>query len=265
MKKNWIIMLLVILSMSSPILARNTKIVLSDESGNSKWETIYEPIVVQGKNMLPMRQVFQSVGCSLVWEEENNRAVIYNYEKNKAITIIPNYNVVKNFSNNPDPAITKMDYVGDTILDIEPQNINGTLYVPVRLIEIFGNKVDFNAQNNTITIITEYKDGEYLRAEEKRIKELKQEKSKAEVEQRKESNKGKTLDLDGRVIKKGDIVNRELFSGIVEDINGSRIKVYWNYKSPVIPDRDINTWAMLSGIKYNTSQWIDSNKVLVEY
>ncbi|MFZ5968229.1 MAG: copper amine oxidase N-terminal domain-containing protein [Bacillota bacterium] len=74
----------------------------------------------------------------------------------------------------------------------------------------------------------------------------------------------KPLDENGKEIHIGDVVGKGGFYGSVLDINGTKILVYWDSKTAIIPDQDIDYWTIVMGVKWKSSQWVESKDVEIE-
>ncbi|ULO08976.1 hypothetical protein H1230_09500 [Paenibacillus sp. 19GGS1-52] len=75
----------------------------------------------------------------------------------------------------------------------------------------------------------------------------------------------KPIDQNGVQISVGDRISNGFFYGEVRKVDGGRILVYWDSKNDLyISDEDTDYWAMLSGVKYLSSSWVNASTLTVE-
>lgn len=78
-------------------------------------------------------------------------------------------------------------------------------------------------------------------------------------------NSNKPIDQHGIQINVGDRVSNGFFYGEVQKVDGGRILVYWDSKNDLyISDADTDYWAMLSGVRYLSSSWVNASTLTVE-
>ncbi|OMD89319.1 hypothetical protein BSK49_13120 [Paenibacillus odorifer] len=78
-------------------------------------------------------------------------------------------------------------------------------------------------------------------------------------------NSNKPIDQHGIQINVGDRVSNGFFYGEVQKVDGGRILVYWDSKNDLyISDADSDYWAMLSGVRYLSSSWVNASTLTVE-
>lgn len=78
-------------------------------------------------------------------------------------------------------------------------------------------------------------------------------------------NSNKPIDQNGIQINVGDRVSNGFFYGEVQKVDGGRILVYWDSKNDLyISDADTDYWAMLSGVRYMSSSWVNASTLTVE-
>lgn len=263
MRKRNVALMLISLAIPMSLFAKVPRIVVSDLTGYTKIDTKFTPIELNGKNMLPMRQVFSSVGYEVEYDEKTKMTRISDRECLNRFDIQADNKTLKLYNTDPNSEAVKWEPNGEKILDVAPTNIKGTLYVPVRLVEIFGDTVDFKPERNLITIMAERINSDYIYNENEKITKDKVDLDRLETDSRKELNKGKAVDSAGYVIKVGDLVSRGMFSGQVVKIEDTRVMVDWTYCSPMAGN-DMNKWAMLEGIKFGTKQWMSSESLKID-
>ncbi len=96
------------------------------------------PIVQNGSTLVPLRQTFQALGSTVVWDNATQTITATKDEANINLTI-GNKTAYKN-----NDSFT---------ISVPPQIINGSTYVPLRFVaESFGSEVSFNSATQTITI-----------------------------------------------------------------------------------------------------------------
>lgn len=98
------------------------------------------PVRVDGRTLVPMRNIFEALGAKVVWNEEAQTVMAT--RKDKIITFrVGNSNVI----------------VSDKQMTMEPlsQVVNGRTMVPVRFVsEVLGARVDWDEAANTVRITT---------------------------------------------------------------------------------------------------------------
>ncbi|GEM_PF-4739890 len=94
-----------------------------------------QPILVNGCTMAPIRTVAEAMACDVAWDPETQSVIIIK------------------------PGITAV-FSGNTMLvndteyrfEVEPVILGGTAYVPVRAVEGFGAKVEWNGEEKAVYI-----------------------------------------------------------------------------------------------------------------
>jgi len=168
--------------------------------------------------------------------------------------------VVLNPTNIGEYYLQEGKYVKSKDTSIAGQVINGNLYIPIRAyVEALEGRVLWDGTKNTVMVYTDSADVNYFLSKQKLEPSSNQNSESSNV-----SVSENSLDRNGNEIQIGDIVSSGGFYGNVQQINGSRILVYWDSKSEFIPDKDITFWASINGIRYKSSNWVDSSGVLIE-
>ena len=96
------------------------------------------PILVNGTTMVPIRTVAEAMACQVAWDPETQSVII----------IKPGITAV--FSGNT-MLVNDTEYT----FDVEPVILNGTTYVPVRAVEGFGARVEWNGGERAVYITYE--------------------------------------------------------------------------------------------------------------
>ena len=144
----------------------------------------------------------------------------------------------------------------DIYMSSDPKIINNILMVPLRfIVENFGGFVKWDGENNTVLVFTN--ETEKVRYEEINNKNS----NPVQTEQYSTPTYSNTSES---LIEVGTLVSMGGFYGTVEKVDGSRILVFWDSKSAFIPDKDIDFWALLAGIRYQSHNWVDKKALKVE-
>lgn len=138
-----LILVFSILSFSAVGLAQNEITVLLD---GEKIEFDVLPQIINDRTMVPMRAIFEALGCSVDWVEES-RLVIATYNELIILMMIdmPNM-IVKNIVTGEEKIVE---------LDSPPVIIDNRTLAPARAIsEAIGCTVDWIPETSTVTILT---------------------------------------------------------------------------------------------------------------
>lgn len=141
MKKNKIISLIVTICMllaSIPVVAANDNITVYLDSVRLSFDV--PPQIIDGRTMVPMRKIFESLGAVVTWDEATQTVT------GKKGDIIVNVSInSKTLFKNSVPKV----------LDVAPVIIDGRTLVPARAIaESFDCTVDWIAESRTVKIST---------------------------------------------------------------------------------------------------------------
>ena len=100
--------------------------------------THVQPMIVQSRVMVPVREFFEKVGYEVQWDAENKKATLYKSGKSYIL------------------------YVGNNIIyrdgytffsDVPPQIVSSRIFLPLRaVLEVGGYTVDWDAQNGNVYI-----------------------------------------------------------------------------------------------------------------
>ena len=106
-----------------------------------------EPIIKDGRTLVPLRAIFEAMGMTVLWYPETQSVYAYNAEIAIGLQI------------GNSSATISSDYYGDidVFLDVAPQIINGRTLVPARFIgESSGADVSWLASSRTVVITNSY-------------------------------------------------------------------------------------------------------------
>lgn len=128
-----------VMSFSSSAIAAED---ISIEIKNKKLQTDNAPIIVQGRVLVPLRAVSESLGASIEWKQQQKTAIVTKWSKRASLTIGKKIALVEN---------SAAGEIFDVPLDVTVRTIDNRVYVPLRFIsQQLGYKVDY--KNNTVTI-----------------------------------------------------------------------------------------------------------------
>lgn len=97
-----------------------------------------QPVVQNGRTLVPLRKIFEALGASVGWHDETQTVTSIKGETIVSLTIGSNILKVNN---------------REITLDVTAQTINGRTMVPARAVaEAFGCKVDWDEERNTVVI-----------------------------------------------------------------------------------------------------------------
>lgn len=106
-----------------------------------------QPIVIDGRTLVPMRKLFEELGATVEWDNDRNTAFAYSKGIYVEMPVGENY------------------YMIDEIYftsDVPAQEINGRTFVPLRVIsEAFGMDVDYNETEGRVNLSSTEKIGRY--------------------------------------------------------------------------------------------------------
>lgn len=106
-----------------------------------------KPVMINGCTLVPMRAIFEAMGCDIFWDGNSNPPMIEVRKNNK--TIMDMWIGEKSIQ------IGGCDWI---TADVEPMLINGITYVPVRIIaESLNYNIEWNNSTNTVEISSQNK------------------------------------------------------------------------------------------------------------
>ncbi|OBR66494.1 hypothetical protein A7K91_03350 [Paenibacillus oryzae] len=228
----------------------NDEIKLFDPKSGSK------PIIRQGRTMLPIARVIEEFGGSVTWDGSN-----------KKVTISLDTNLVVLWVGKTKALVNGVEKT----LDVAPTIISGRTMTPLRFVsENLAIQLVWDGENQVIALYQgdfDYLPKSYSSYFAYGVNEV-QNNNSPESENEDLSiqfNKTQPLDKNGRLIHIGDNISAEgMFSGMVKEVQGTKILVYWDTKSIFIPKGDEEFWALVIGISYEANQWIEANKVTIK-
>lgn len=235
----------ILIKVNDPWMYVNEEIKKLDPQGGS------HPVMQDGRTLLPVAAIISEFGGSTVWNAKEQKA---------SITLL---------NNKVDIWIDKKKALVNGVektLDVGPKIIDSRTMVPLRFVsENLGLKIGWDNANLTAGIY--YGDFDTIPSSYSSYFKYKEQQKTTEktVQAEVTYNTTDPLDKKGIRINIGDVVSAEgMFSGSVKDINGSKILVYWDSKSILIPNGDEEFWGLVTGIKYKTNQWLEARTVTVE-
>ncbi|KRE34904.1 copper amine oxidase N-terminal domain-containing protein [Paenibacillus sp. Soil522] len=108
---------------------------------NKQIQTDSPPIIVQGRVLVPLRAVSESLGASVEWNQQKKTATVRKWSEKISLTVGNKTASVEDGLNQP----------GTISLDISVKIVNNRVYVPLRFIsEQYGYKVAW--ENDTVSI-----------------------------------------------------------------------------------------------------------------
>ena len=118
--------------------------------------------IVDGRTMIPLRPIFEALGCEILWDGSNSVIAAYDPDTNKIVSMIINqknlfcadYDLFKPYESNPTSQAT-INFVlaNSSLIDVPPMLIDGRTMVPVRVVsEALGADVEWNGSTRTVTV-----------------------------------------------------------------------------------------------------------------
>ncbi|MED1872060.1 stalk domain-containing protein [Brevibacillus borstelensis] len=268
MKKNILMILMsaiLILSLGQVVTAAQVIKVFIDGT-----EQNYEqsPVLLNGTTLVPLRDLFESLGGHLFWDKDSQTAYVtkgktcLSVQINSTSATVSDYDPDGDACNNP----------RTVRLNTPAKIINGKTMVPLRFAsEYLGAEVLWDQNNSTIQVFSDPNGEEYLKYLVNNYwatpsQSNSQVQQPAVNESPKSTPSNSPIDKNGSIIQVGDRVKFSFFFGEVTKINGGRILVYWDSKDDLwVQDKDVTYMAMLAGIQYKSSSWIDASDLTVQH
>lgn len=171
---------------------------------------------------------------------------VYNFEFNSVSQILTAFNGLTSLKYQVDSTKARVNFKYYDLF-AAPRIENSYVMIPVEFTaNTYGAAVKYDTASNSVYITLEVG---------------------VSVEPKKEefiNPDNKPLDENGNEIHISDTVGKGGFYGTVIDISGTKVLVYWDSKTAVIPDNDIDYWTMLMGVKWKSNQWLESKDVEIE-
>lgn len=138
-----IVIICLIMGMSSTVFADPVKVLVD----NIRLDLPLEPVIVDGRTLVPLRAIFEALGASVRWDQAT-----------RTVTGIQGGRIIR-------LQIDKRTALVDgkkVSLDVAPTIKNGSTLVPVRFIaESLGAKVDWDINTRSVLINSDYPFGKY--------------------------------------------------------------------------------------------------------
>lgn len=211
------------------------------------------PTMVNNRVLLPISNLIKEFGGSTTWNGSQKKVTITLHSRKVVLTLDSR----KAFVN------------GDQVkLDVPPTTIDGRTMVPLRFIsDNLGLQLVWDQKNQIIALYqgdfenvpTEYNDYFLPLNSDNTSDTLPQKNDKPKTDT------DRPVSKQGVTIKVGDRVTLGFFYGEVQKINAGRILVYWDSKDNLwVKESDVEYWAMMAGIRYNSSNWVDASDLTID-
>lgn len=101
-----------------------------------------QPVIEDGRTLVPMRAIFEAMGCEVQWEAASQKITASNSGKTITMNI-----------NNVNMRVAEQAGITNVTLDVPPQIYGGRTLVPVRAIsEALGANVGWDGNTRTVTV-----------------------------------------------------------------------------------------------------------------
>ena len=215
------------------------------------------PVVREGRTLLPIANVIVEFGGNVKWDG-----------KEQKVTVALDGSTVELWIGKKKATVNGVEET----LDVPPSVIGGRTMIPLRFVsDNLGIQLVWDKDNQVIALYRGDFDSLPKSYSSYFIYKTNETNGSSKQETKKDQNSGikynntDPLDDNGKLVRIGDIVSAGgMFSGMVKDINGTKILVYWDSKSMFVPKGDEDFWALVVGIKYKSSQWIEAKEVTIE-
>lgn len=224
------------------------------------------PVIRQGTTLLPIAPIISQLGGKTTWSSSERKVTISLNENTIELWIDQNTALVNGESKK---------------FTVAPTVINGRTMVPVRFVtENLGADVKWYKESQMVVI---YYDGAVESAADLFTFEYKislldayqnQDDNRTTLEDAVKENQKKhdqvkyndkdPLDYYGKMIHVGDTVGVGTIDGIVKEISGTKVLVYWNHANYLLIDKGSEVEAAaLFGLKWLSDQWVEAKTVAV--
>lgn len=133
----------ILISVCSVCCAEND---ISVRLNNEQLEFDIPPQLIGDRTMVPMRAIFEALGCDVKWIDEHSLIIAMNGEKIIAMMIGKANMPIQNIVTGEEKT---------AVLDSPPVIVNDRTLVPVRAVsEALGAEVDWIEETNTVVITT---------------------------------------------------------------------------------------------------------------
>lgn len=210
------------------------------------------PVVKNGATLLPISNIIKELGGNVAWDGADQR-----------VTVTLNDHEVKLWLNKATAIVDGKE----KSISVSPTIIAGRTMVPLRFVsDNLGVKLVWDKENQIIALyngdfqfIPVFYDGYF-------VTDSKNNEVRAEENKSSQVKSTSPIDKNGNKIQVGDRVICGFFYGKVQQVDGGRILVYWDGKDNLwVQDKDVDYVAMLAGINYKGSSWMDASRLVIEY
>ncbi len=172
-----------------------------------------QPVIIDGRTLVPIRAVFEKAGASVEWDQDALTATIKN--KKNTVTISPNNNVMYKNGNAVE-------------IDVPAQTINDRILIPVRAIsDALDFGVTWNGYQNTVLIATNNKPYRPFSASKRGFREV---------------SAIADFYVDGSCVNSSADLNGD---GINEVVSFTEALETYNSESPLLVINDVDYTAMI--------------------
>lgn len=135
---SFIVIVTILVSIILPVSANQT---VSVYMNNEKINFDVDPMVINGRTMVPMRAIFEKLGAEVLWDDASNTATAFKDKTYISITIGSFF----------------MDTFSESIkLDVPAMIVNGRTLIPLRAVsEAFKCEVKWDENTSTVNIYSE--------------------------------------------------------------------------------------------------------------
>ena len=130
-------------------MAENEINVLVD--GNKVEFTDQQPVIIDGRTLVPIRAVMERMGKQVGWDEQTSQVTV----SDEYITVKLSIDsvVMNNIVTDP---VTGEVFEYETTLDVAPTVINDRTCLPIRaVVEAFGISVSWDEETNSVLILSD--------------------------------------------------------------------------------------------------------------
>lgn len=246
----------------------NSPWLLTQDDGNNFDDSDHTvtPIVLNGSTLLPIAPIISKLDGVVTWKGTE-----------KKVTITLGNNVIELWINN------KTAFVNGEKkqLQVAPSIIKGKTMIPVRFVsENLGGKIIWDKttqmvviyfggapENEQDTALFNYKISMLDAAQKKEDNQKSLADVISDMEKKHASIKYNAidpLDYEGKLIKVGDFVSIGSFSGMVTEIQKTKVRVYWDTASLLIDKGKETETAKIYGVTWLANQWVEAKTVTIK-
>jgi hypothetical protein len=202
-----------------------------------------EPYIDNGTTFVPLRGVFEKMGYNVVWDGDNQQAILTGNNGSEVIVVPNGSSVVK--ANG-----TEVD------MGVSTRNINGRLMLPLRAVtEVTGGSTDWDAETKTIDIKTKAKlEQEAADREREAQDEINRANSEREEEERQKAEEKQALEEARAAAKAAE-----------DAAEAERNYDYTAYPTKVLEIADTLDAKLDEGYKVAVRSYVNNADVIVPY